>query len=123
MSGFEKCPVCKEYGWFGAKFSADHTCKPVWECRAEWQDDDYWAQYHATEASDAAAKFAEHYDCDGGDYAIVSNKMRDDVIVLVRKPGDENFKRFEIEAEAIPTYRATEVDEPSPYPQVTEEAT
>lgn len=113
MSDFQRCPICRDFGWFGehaARFGS-HQCKPTWECRPEWySDDDDWSTVHATDAELAAEKFAERYDCDGGDYSIVSNKMRGDVIIFVRKPGDETFEKFSIEAEAVPTYHATKIE-------------
>lgn len=113
MSDFRRCPVCREHGWFGAANFAEHRCAPTWECRPEWYSDpDDWHTVHAIDSETAAEKYAEHYDCEGGDYSIVFGKTRDDVIIYVRKPGDDAFERWSIEAEAVPTYRATKVDEP-----------
>ena len=115
MSDYAKCPICREYGWLKETSSIlRHVCKPAFECRPEWySDDDDWSIIHATDAERAAEKFAEIYDCDGGDYAIIGNKMRDDVIIFVRKPGDTAFERWAIEAEAVPTYAATKIESSS----------
>lgn len=111
-----KCPVCGEYDYFGAKF-LEHRCKPAFECRAEWQDgDDDWQIVRAVDAESAAAQFAERYDCEGGDYSIVSRKMSDAVVIQVRKPDEKTFERWSIEAESVPTYYATKIN-PSPEPQ------
>jgi hypothetical protein len=102
---FERCPMCREWGWFGGA-SFNHFCKPAWECRIEsTHGDDEWKTIHARDAEEAAEKFAEHYDCEGGEYAIVSNP-RSDWVIQVRKPGDETHERWSIEAETVPQYRA-----------------
>jgi hypothetical protein len=31
MEGFERCPTCKKWGWFGVKFGREHQCAPIWE--------------------------------------------------------------------------------------------
>lgn len=115
MSDYKRCPICRKFGWFGekAKQFGEHHCPPRWECRPEWySDDDDWSAVYAIDSETAAEEFAEQYDCDGGDYTIVSNKMRGDVIIFVRKPGDDVFEWWSIEAEAVPTYRATKIDDP-----------
>ena len=100
-----KCPNCKEWGFFGAQYIPDHKCAPAWECRLGWQDDDDWQIVHAQEPKDAAEKYAERYDCEGGEYVIVS-QCCDNPIVLVRKIGAETSERWAIEAESVPHYRA-----------------
>jgi hypothetical protein len=104
MSDFQCCPTCKRYDWLSR-----HRCAPAWECRLEWHKDDdgAWCVTHAIDAEQAAERFAEHYDCEGGEYAIVGGRYRDDVIVQVRKRDEETFEQFVIEAEAVPTYRAS----------------
>lgn len=110
MGNFAKCRDCGEYGFIGASFM-QHRCKPAWECRMAWEDDDCWTKVHGLDAEEAAKKCAEMYDRDGGEYAIVGNRMSGDVIVLVRKPGSEKIERWSIEAEAVPQYRAYRADE------------
>lgn len=106
----KRCPVCKEWGWFGGTH-LNHRCAPAFECRMEWQDDDCWHRTYARDAEHAAEKHAEHYDCEGGEYAIVSRRRSGDDICLVRKPDDpSSIERFAIEAEAVPTYYATKVE-------------
>lgn len=121
MSDFQRCPSCREYGWLNETSSLlRHVCKPAFECRPEWYgDEDDWSRVHAADSEEAAEKYAERYDCEGGDYPIVGGRMRADVIIQVRKPGDDEFERWAIEAEAVPTYRAIK-QEPGRLPQASE---
>lgn len=107
---FEKCPVCKDYGWFGGD-RGNHVCLPEWECRLEQHDDNWWNNIHASDAEGAAKKYAEHYDCEGGEYAIVSGRFRGNCIVLVRAIGSDTVERWAIEAETVPKYYAARVEE------------
>lgn len=97
------CKSCGGIDWQDGR----HNCPPVWEARAEWEGDDDWREFHATDSEEAAEKAAEYYDCNGGEYAIVGRKRRGDDIFLVRKLGTDAIERFAIEAEAVPTYYAT----------------
>lgn len=110
-SNWGKCPRCREYGFLDTGILR-HVCKPAWECRPAWHDDDdgAWEIVHATDAETAAEKYAEQYDRDGGDYAIIGGRMRDEAVIQVRKPDAETFEQWAIRAEAIPTYYATKVD-------------
>jgi len=119
MADLRRCKLCGEHGWFGSAFFGEHKCPPCWECCPEWNKDfDHWENVYAADAETAATKYAERYDCDGGDYLIVSNRMRDDPVVRVRKIGEEAFDRWSIRAEAVPTYYADKLED-SPSPQET----
>ncbi len=111
MTHFRTCPTCGVYDYFGTGFGA-HKCKPAWECRGDWQDDDEWQTIHAIDAEEAAEKYAEKYDCESGEYAIVSGNGRDETIILTRKPDNSGLtpERWVIEAETIPHYRATKIE-------------
>lgn len=118
VGDFRRCTVCHEHGWFGGTYM-NHTCKPKWECRLEWHKDDAdgWGTIYASDSEEAAEKYAEHYDCEGGEYAIVSQRHQD-CVVQVRKPkpydsDDEEMpiERWSIEAETVPSYRAYKADE------------
>ena len=113
MSDYTRCPICREYGWLKETSSIlRHVCKPVFECRPEWygDDEDAWETVHATDTETAAEKYAERYDSNGGEYAIVGGKMRDECVIQVRAPGSDAFERWAIEAEAVPTYAATKIE-------------
>lgn len=108
---FRRCTICREHGWFGNKIMGEHVCKPIWECQPEWYSDpEDWTPVHAADAESAAEKYAERYDQDG-EYSIVGGHMRGDVVIRTRKPGDDVFERWDIEAEAVPTYRATKLED------------
>lgn len=118
MSNYKACPTCGEYGFINddRPFLA-HRCKPAWECRLEANADDAdgWYTVHATDAEQAAERYAEQYDCDGGEYAIVSGNFRDECIIQVRKhmgfeDDEPPFERFSVEGETVPQYRATKAD-------------
>lgn len=108
---FRRCPICREHGWFGNRIMGEHACKPIWECQPEWhKEPEDWTAVHATDAEAAAEKYAERYDQDG-EYNIVSGNLRSDVIIRTRKPGGDVFERWAIEAETVPTYRATKLED------------
>lgn len=113
-SGYARCPICKEWGFFTGRF-AEHRCPPAWECRLETEDEDDWRKVHARDAEDAAEKYAERYDCESAEYAIV--RGRTEAIVLVRKPADleeepsAEVERFAIEGESVPQYRAMKIEQ------------
>lgn len=109
---WRKCDVCGEYDIFDVAFMS-HRCKPAWECRLEHEDDDCWRTIRATDSESAAAKYAEHYDCEGGEYSIVGNRFRGDVIVLVRKDAEDEPERWRIEAETVSKYYAHKVTDPT----------
>lgn len=115
-----RCTICGDWGWFGSKHSPDHACKPKWECRGAWEDwnDAEWTEIRGGDSEEAAERFAEDYDCNGGEYAIVSNRMRSDTVVYVREQqhweedliGPRLAEVYSIEAEAVPTYRAHKIE-------------
>lgn len=116
MSDFGRCQTCGVYGFLSGRF-ADHKCPPAFECRMEWHsdDDDAWERVYATDAESAAEKFAERYDCEGGEYAIVSGRGRNEPIVQVRpapafEEDPEPFERWSITAETVPQYRADKIE-------------
>ena len=105
MSGdFQKCGTCGEWGWFNSKFMA-HQCKPAWECRMETGDDDWWTKIYARDGEEAAEKFADQWDCEGGEYSICS-QTNGGAVVLVKKLGDPTFERWEVHGEMVPHYSA-----------------
>lgn len=102
---YDKCPTCKEYAFFSIP-GVMHRCPPAWECRLEWikDDPDAWETVHAESAETAAAKYAERYDSTGGEHAIVRNGSAQ---VDVRKPDEDGYQRYVVEAETVPHYRAS----------------
>lgn len=67
--------------------------------------DDEWGNTYANSAEDAAAKFAEDYDRNGGEYSIVSHGGAD---IDVRKPGEDAIRTFTVSAETVPEYSCYE---------------
>lgn len=78
MPTFGKCETCKEYAYI------PHTCAPAWLCQLEGGDADWWDTVRAPDAQAAATKYAEHYDCDGGDYAILAGSGLHPVVCRVK---------------------------------------
>jgi hypothetical protein len=103
MEGFQRCPNCNKFGWFGEKFGREHQCAPIWEARlleTKWEND--WIEVRAHDAEEAAREFCEQYDSDG-DYSII---QRGSAEVEVRKPGEDGVTIFDVSAESVPTYYA-----------------
>ncbi|MCK1503905.1 hypothetical protein [Bradyrhizobium sp. 18] len=105
MEGFERCPNCQKWGWFGVKFGREHQCAPIWEARmheTKWNED--WTEVRAHDAEEAAREFCERYDCDG-EYTIIQRGAAE---IEVRKPGEDRITIFDVFAESVPTYYAHE---------------
>jgi hypothetical protein len=103
MVGFERCPTCREFGWFGEKFGREHQCAPIWEariCETKWENG--WMEVRAHDAEEAASKFCQRYDSDG-EYSILQSGEAE---VEVRKLGEDDVTVVEITAESVPTYYA-----------------
>ena len=113
MSNYRKCSTCGEFGWFGSSTAlGNHLCAPAWQYRIERKAEtpDDWETVRAYTAKEAAQKFAEHYDCSGGEYAIVGGRFRDPIIE-VQKPGNaSSLERWAIRGEPVPTYRANKIE-------------
>jgi hypothetical protein len=112
MTRLYECTTCRR--WVFDK----HVCPPKWECRAAWEDwrDAEWTTMHAYDAETAAEKYAEHYDCEGGEYAIVSGHVGDGII-YVRKPAKDpdsydvqDVELYAIRAETVPTYYGNKIE-------------
>jgi hypothetical protein len=111
--GLVSCPDCGERTWLDG--FGTHRCKPKWECRGAWEHWTCdWEAVHAHDSEDAAESFAERYDCEGGEYAIIGNRVTPQQ-VYVRKPADPDSydvplaEIFDISAEAQPHYWASKV--------------
>lgn len=98
MSNYVKCRTCGHWG-----FADKHACPPIWEARifeTKWQND--WTEVYATDAEDAAERFAEEYD-QGGDYTIIRDGNAE---IEVRRQGSDEAAIFDISAESVPEYTA-----------------
>lgn len=110
MEGFQRCPTCQKFGWFGEKFGREHQCAPIWEARlheTKWDND--WTEVRAHDAEEAASEFCERYDCEGGDYSIIQHG---EAVVEVRSP-EGDVTTCDVRAESVPTYYAHERREQS----------
>lgn len=100
MTAYGLCSTCKSYSWL------PHICPPLWGCRMEWEEE--FQEIYAIDAETAATKYADLYDCEGGEYAILSRRRPGDDICIVSDQ-DGYIQRFLISAEAIPTYYAQKI--------------
>lgn len=97
----EQCKICK--GW---KFDwKEHKCPHVFEILHEEYNGDDIIEQRAWSHEDAATEYAEEYDSNG-DYCL----MDEYETIKVRKQGEEEYKTFEIHAEADVHYSTTEKD-------------
>lgn len=94
---------CKTCGRF-MLYPDTHRCPPLFDARWEECDDDEWEQFREYDHDKVAERYAERRDADG-DYNIVSGS---DIIVLVRKHGEDDIKRFNVSGHSVPEYTATE---------------
>jgi len=108
MAEYNKCKTCGGWG-----FDNLHRCPPKWECRVKdkFAGDDDWCDTYGYDPEEAAKTFAEDYDCNGGEYSIVTAGEAE---IEVRKPDDGFVHLVSISAESRPSYYAREITEPSP---------
>lgn len=91
---------CQDCGNYMFSF---HRCPPEWEARdADDCDDEDWEIVREHDAEDAARKYAEDSDDNGGEGPHERN-------VLVRKKGSTDVTRFEITFDYSVDYYAKEV--------------
>lgn len=84
-----------------------HRCPPTWEVRFEDKlgHGEEWSEpVYAVDGEEAAEKFAERYDCECGDYPILTGGG--ERFIEVRREGAEAVDRFSIYAESVPQYHA-----------------
>jgi hypothetical protein len=92
------CATCGRY----EGLSKYHACPPEWEVRdAVDCDDDDWQIVREHDEEDAAAKYAEDCDDNGGEGP-------HERTVLVRAPGSSEVKRFVITFDYSVDYNAFE---------------
>lgn len=100
MSSFDACKRCGRYVW-------NDDCRCVlFQAAIPWKgavDESDWTDVYEREPEYAAEKFAERYDCDGGDYTIIRNG---DAEVWVRD-AENVITKWDIVAESVPEYSAT----------------
>lgn len=97
----DQCPICHQW-----KFSNHHTCPPLWEVREVTADsNEDWHNIRAWEASGAAEKYADDYDCHG-DYTIIRGTS---IKVDVRAFASDKIERFEVTGESVPSYTAERI--------------
>ena len=98
---FEMCKVCGEY-----YFSSIHTCQPRWEVFCEdWNDEDNPKAIFARTPEGAAVKFME-INFSNLDYP-------DEEEVSVRKGPEDEWQRFTVTVETVPSFSATKMEDKS----------
>jgi hypothetical protein len=102
VSDFKECPICHRYHW------TTSPCLPIFYYnRPDWHGKDGWCQIRASDFEDAAEKACDKMDSDN-EYEIVSTGYLDEIRI---KDEEGTIKRFKVEAEAVPQYRAEELPE------------
>jgi hypothetical protein len=108
LGQYEKCPICKEYGWTGT-----HNCDPVWYCRPDYYDREEGTEVHAENAEEAAEEYLENrfhdFDC--------PSAM---TVMVVNSAGTVEYK-VEVEVEAVPSFSASQVEEHAIEPEQEQE--
>lgn len=100
---FEKCGVCGQWD------VGPHRCKPKFEvwCEEAGQPEEDAGVFYASDAEEAAERWAEDDDISSADYSIVS--QRSEPVVSVRDCRDGEVKLFRVTGEAVPSYSASEI--------------
>ena len=118
---YEKCPICKEYGWL------PHTCKPAFVVFRD--EDDLWSSinysddpktFHASDEESAAIKYAESDYELPNDFEVLVLSLKEwyDLTEEVNDETDvdvlaslivEKCKRFEMESELVRNFWANKI--------------
>lgn len=104
MSQYARCRICGEFGWVNS-----HRCAPEWEWRCDsWHSKEEWNDktVHGRDAEGAALKAAEIYDQE--DYPLVRGGEE---LIWVRQVGTTETSKWNVSAESVPEYHATESEE------------
>jgi FKBP-type peptidyl-prolyl cis-trans isomerase 2 len=89
------CPNCGEYDW-----KSKHKCRPEWQAiYVDWNDVDDPAKAFGSDAEQAVEQFAGR-NFSNWDYP-------DEMEIWVRKPGDNEWQKFEVTVESVPEFTAT----------------
>jgi hypothetical protein len=99
-----QCPNCREY-----RVLADRCNCQRFEASVPWRghvEESSWTEVWAYDADDAAEKHAQTRDSEG-EYSILRNGSTE---IWVRD-ADGAITRWHIEAESVPTYRASAIKE------------
>lgn len=104
MGEFERCPTCQEYAWIKT-----HRCKPVWlvfstDNHEDWDEAD---RVYATDAQQAAEKWAEDDDCNSAEYSIVAGTNAAVQVRRLDEP-DADPVWWVVSGTSVPTYDAAE---------------
>ena len=97
---YDRCPRCRVFDW-----QESHTCPPLWVCRLveEERDGEDGGKVHATDAREAACKYAKDLNNAYGSADYVS---RMDVVVTSPKG---IVSTWQVEMEPVPSYYASEL--------------
>jgi hypothetical protein len=97
-----KCLTCGELHW------TTEACKPVYFYQIpEWHDEGEWLSVRAVSHEEAATSACLREDWNSTEFTIVHNGGLAEIRIL---GPDGIVKRFKVEAEAVPTYRAKEIE-------------
>lgn len=101
-TGDGRCPRCREW-----KLYPENCRCRRFEVGEPFQgkiEDDQWNYVYAADAEEASEKFAEQSDWDSSEYSIIKAGSGE----IWTRDEDGNIQKWDITAEAVPTYSARE---------------
>ena len=98
---FERCKICKKWD-----FLDDHKCLPKFEINYPEDMNDEWQEYYGHNHKDVAIEYARIYNEDG-DYSL----MDEEIVVNVRKVGEDKIVKVAISAEPDIYYSSSIVED------------
>lgn len=107
----DKCSRCQKYTFNPCgceRFEVASDWSPAVAPFTKQPGEGDWSEQYATDAEEAAEKFAERSDCEG-DYTIIRRGSGE---IWVRD-AEGAVTRWSIHAEAVPTYSANEYRKPA----------
>lgn len=102
-----QCPMCKEWVFTGTTVGRSHVCPPLWYCQIEEWNAPVWDKQYASDAEEAATKYAERWDVD--DHPLLQGETVE--VLVCSDPIDETETviKFCCNGEAVPSYHATKI--------------
>lgn len=105
-----RCPICGQYTWRDVLHNRPHICPPGWHV---WISDPAWDHdredgytIYASNAENAAVKFAEQYD-GRGDYIFMNDEIQ---VSVERLAHPEEVHTWLVKGEMVPEYFARKLE-------------
>jgi len=98
LDDFNRCKICGEWAWLSS-----HSCKPRWQIiRKDYDEEDDYENAYGHDAENAAIKYVE----ENFSYW----EYPEDIEVWIRKTEDDQWEKFAIYVESVPSFSAERIE-------------